>query len=194
MTTTEWKKFLSSWNEILISKIEYEPLSMDELIASDMLNNKILSNRWLGYPGATENSIKAIEQKIGMVLPPSYRNFLLISDGFRQPGNLVPKLLSIKNIDWYRVNHQETIDIWNDESNEILTDDPDAFSQYLQDALQISAEEYGGSAVYLLNPKVITDNGEWEALYFASWIPGADRYPSFWDLMQNELKVLGGDD
>jgi hypothetical protein len=26
-------------------------------------------------------------------------------------------------------------------------------------------------------------SGEWEAWYFAPWMPGANRYRSFWDLM-----------
>ena len=53
--------------------------------------------------------------------------------------------------------------------------------EYLQDALQISA--WGDAAVYLLNPRVVTAAGEWEAWFFATWIPGAHRYRTFWDLM-----------
>jgi hypothetical protein len=32
-------------------------------------------------------------------------------------------------------------------------------------------------------------DGEWEALYFAHWIPGAERYSSFWELMQAEREA-----
>jgi hypothetical protein len=45
----------------------------------------------------------------------------------------------------------------------------------------------------LLNPNIVTPDGEWEALYFAHWIPGADRYPSFWELMQAEREAFRGD-
>jgi HEAT repeat protein len=50
--------------------------------------------------------------------------------------------------------------------------------------LQISA--IGDAAVYLLNPQVITKNGEWEAWFFANWLPGAHRYRSFQELMQGQ--------
>ncbi|MER6977287.1 hypothetical protein [Streptomyces carpinensis] len=42
--------------------------------------------------------------------------------------------------------------------------------------------------VYLLNPCVVTSDGEWEAWYLAHWLPGAVRYRSFWDLMNDEYK------
>ncbi len=46
-------------------------------------------------------------------------------------------------------------------------------------ALEISDHEVSGSAVYLLTPQIITPEGEWEAWFFAHWIPGAERYRSF---------------
>lgn len=43
--------------------------------------------------------------------------------------------------------------------------------------------DIGDDAVYLLNPQVLTEDGEWEAWSFAAWLPGAVRFPSFWDLI-----------
>lgn len=45
-------------------------------------------------------------------------------------------------------------------------------------------------AILLLNPQVITSEGEWEAWFFSNWGPGADRYPSFWELMQEQYDVM----
>jgi hypothetical protein len=56
--------------------------------------------------------------------------------------------------------------------------------EYLQTALEISEDT--GDGVCLLNPQVVFPDGEWEAWFFAHWIPGAHRYRSFWDLMQAE--------
>jgi hypothetical protein len=56
--------------------------------------------------------------------------------------------------------------------------------EYLQDCLEISAE--GDSAILLLNPHVVTPAGEWEAWFFANWLPGARRYRSFHELMEAE--------
>jgi len=54
----------------------------------------------------------------------------------------------------------------------------------------LTISEPGDSAIFLLNPEVVDANGEWEAWFFANWYPGAARYRSFWDLMQEELKSL----
>ncbi len=44
------------------------------------------------------------------------------------------------------------------------------------------------SAIYLLNPQVVTEEGEWEAWFFANWLPGAARYRSFQEMMEAEYQ------
>ena len=67
------------------------------------------------------------------------------------------------------------------------TQDPARFRvEYLESALEVS--DIGDSAIYLLNPKVVTPNGEWEAWLFANWLPGASRHRSFAELMQAEYQ------
>jgi hypothetical protein len=56
--------------------------------------------------------------------------------------------------------------------------------EYIRTALEIS--DVGDTAIYLLNPQVVAPDGEWEAWFLASWLPGANRYRSFWELMQAE--------
>jgi hypothetical protein len=52
---------------------------------------------------------------------------------------------------------------------------PGAFrAEYLQTALEIS--DRGDSAILLLNPQILSKDGEWEAWRFANWLPGAKRY------------------
>ena len=65
-------------------------------------------------------------------------------------------------------------------------------SEYLESMLQVSAVERFGTGVYLLNPKIIFPDGEWEAWFHASWLAGANRYPSFWDLMEAEYAAFLG--
>ena len=57
---------------------------------------------------------------------------------------------------------------------------------YLQTALEISSK--GDAAIYLLNPQVLTPEGEWEAWFFCDWLPGADLYGSFLEMMQAEYE------
>ena len=54
--------------------------------------------------------------------------------------------------------------------------------------LEISDES--DSAIYLLNPEVVTAEGEWEAWLFANWLPGASRYRSFAELMEAEYRTF----
>ena len=48
--------------------------------------------------------------------------------------------------------------------------------------------DWGDSAIYVLNPQVVTAEGEWGAWFFANWQAGAVRHRSFWDLMQAEYQ------
>jgi hypothetical protein len=55
-------------------------------------------------------------------------------------------------------------------------------NEYLKTALAISEE--GDAAICLLNPKIVTNEGEWEAWEFANWYPGARRFRSFREMME----------
>lgn len=42
---------------------------------------------------------------------------------------------------------------------------------------------------YLLNPEVATPEGEWEAWILGHKILGAQRWPSFWGMVQEESRT-----
>jgi len=151
----------------------------------------VLTSGWLGFPGVSEEQLAELELRLGVTLPPSYRSFLRVSNGFLQPGVIVPRILPANEVGWLRDIDPDTIDVWTEGMSR--TDgvaDPDAFEQYLPTALQVSARETVGTAMYLLNPQVASAEGEWEAFFFAHWVPGVQRFPSFWALMQAELQNL----
>ena len=56
-----------------------------------------------------------------------------------------------------------------------------------KNSLQIS--DWENSAIFLLNPQVIS-GGEWEAWFYANWLPGANRYRSFWDMLRMEYELF----
>jgi hypothetical protein len=131
-------------------------------------------------------------------LPPSYRAFLVTTNGWCDAGFFIHKLWPVQEIEWYAARHQDLIDAWmsgvsyygpappvSDEEYFVYGDQQAALrDEYLQTALEISEDT--GDGVCLLNPKVVFPDREWEAWFFAHWIPGAHRYRSFWDLMQAE--------
>lgn len=57
-------------------------------------------------------------------------------------------------------------------------------TKYLKTALAIS--EGIDAAIYLFNPQIVTEAGEWEAWFFSNELPGAIRYQSFPEMMQAE--------
>jgi hypothetical protein len=196
----DWRAWLSDWNVELLQALERQPPHTSRFEAAD-ISPDVLTMCWLGYPGATEQAIQTLEDRLGNVLPPSYRSFLLISNGWRLPGNIVPRLWSTNEIDWFASQNQafiatltsEVMPHIPDEEYFVYGEGQDSVTmraEYLLSALQISAREVAGTAVYLLNPRVVTADGEWEAWSYAHWFPGAYRYRSFWELMQAERELF----
>lgn len=194
MATFDWPGLMTAWNAELLADEEIHEQLAPEVIASG----------WLGYPGASEETLAALEERLGAALPPSYRAFLAYTNGWRATGHFIPAVLSTEEIEWFAVRNQDTIDAWQD-GERYDGREPDPVpdeeyldygeggsaegamrSEYLQSTLEISDRETAGTAIYLLNPQIATPEGEWEAWFFAHWIPGATRYRSFWDLMAHE--------
>jgi hypothetical protein len=194
-----WKEFLQQWSREILKFDNYA------LPAGMSLPSEVVSSQWLGYAGATEEEIAKAEARLGKTLPPSYRAFLKTSNGWRQTTPFIWELWSTREIEWYRVHGQESINAYtgaltnSDGSAKFSPSDEEYLVygeqqrewyfrvEYLQTALQIS-EECDGS-VYLLNPQIVTPEGEWEAWFMASW-SGASRYRSFQELMLAEYRKL----
>lgn len=196
----QWRPFLKQVSRDLLKDIA---------IREDLPHDVVVS-AWLGYDGASEQEIVALEKRLGRRLPPSYRTFLAASNGWRQCGPSILKLWPCAEVRWFREHNQDWIDAYEHPENsgiEIVGPDgqplkaaPVAAEEYaiygdeqnpclfrvqhLQSALEIS--DIGDSAILLLNPEVVNEEGEWEAWLFANWLPGARRYRSFRELMQGE--------
>jgi hypothetical protein len=179
----DWLAFLQEWNRELIA--------CDD-IARD-LPPEVKASHWLGFPGASEEQIARAEARLGRRLPPSYRAFLSVSNGWRSTGFFISRLWSTDEIEWFRVRHHEWIDDWNrgaeyyDLRNpQQVVPDPNDERLSLPFTLEVS--DVGDSAIYLLNPQIVTAEGEWQAWFFSNWNPGAVRYDSFQEMMQAERK------
>jgi hypothetical protein len=184
----DWNGWLREWNHQLLSGFA---VTGRDAFTDPLVTPSLVDGGWLGAPGADEDQVVALEARLGARLPPSYRSFLRTSNGFLQPGMIVPRLLPIDEVGWLRDVDPATIEVWSPGLAKAGAAAPaDGFERYLPSALQVSARETVGTAMYLLNPEVVSADGEWEAFYFAHWIPGADRFPSFWELMQREQETF----
>jgi hypothetical protein len=127
-------------------------------------------------PGASEEEMRAAEARLGTSLPPDYRAFLRATNGLDGLADWVTRLRPAGELAWLRDEDPELIDVWA----EAAGDDS------LDRTLVLSDEEDG--ARVLLNPAAVADDGEWEAWFFAHWVPGAEPYPSFRALVE-ELRA-----
>ncbi len=170
MNSLDWQPFLKQWAEEMLDVAE----------DTDDLPSEAIKARWLGFPGVTKAQIAEVETRLGVTLPPSYKAFLKVTNGWRQPEAFwaanAGSLWQANQAQWFAVANQDWIDAYAA---------PDQAEGHLQVALQISEN---GDGVYLLNPKVVDNAGEWEAWFFADWNPGADKYPSFQEMMQAQYQ------
>lgn len=189
-TEFDWRTFLQAFTQDLLAD--------DSIRAS--VPDEVQQTGWMGFEGATEQQIIALEARLGKPLPPSYRAFLRTSNGWRQSGAFIDRLYSVDEVDWFRVRNRQWIDAFTlggfatllspsvpDVEYLVYDDQQDPARgrwEYLQDALEISP--VGDAAIYLLNPRVVFPDGEWEAWFFANWLPGATRYRSFREMMLAE--------
>jgi hypothetical protein len=198
MNTADWQDFLKEESRQIIADNLCETSNgVPELWQHSKLSNEAVQSEWLGIEGATESQIQATEERLGIALPASYRNFLSVTNGWNdwQVGSL--RLYSTEEVCWFRDNNQDWIDDLVDGSyiegyDDSIPDERyftygkaqssnDIRIEYLQSALQISVASEG--SVILLNP-IIVANGEWEALLFSDHLGGGPRYRTFSEMIQ----------
>lgn len=183
MASMDWKAFLTQWSREIIEA------------HGDDLPSEVVSAGWLGAAPATAEEIAEAERRLGLSLPPSYRAFLQLSNGWLDTGIYDEELSRVDEINWLAQTEPDILEAWMqeaDEEGDYTSEEYHAYGdaqdetiipkQYLRELLQISST---GDELLLLNPKVVNAEGEWEAWFLADWIPGAYRYPSFQALMES---------
>ncbi|MFI0266956.1 SMI1/KNR4 family protein [Streptomyces luteogriseus] len=158
-TAFDWRSFLLGWSEEWA-----DSLSDDDTRSED--DEAARQARRLGFPPASEERIAAMEKRLGRRMPPSYREFLKISDGWRHAGGFVWLLAGTADARWH-----------NDESGlgdmfeEYLDEDAGPEERHEADlwrrGLQLDVES---DATYvLMDPDDVDEDGEWAVYTWASW-------------------------
>src|SRR5947209_3581171 len=112
MTPANWKSLMTAWSAQLLTT---------ELVRH--LDPKDRKRDYLGFPPAKASTIAALESRLGIPLPPSYRSFLQATDGFRVISPFTYHLRSAADVDWFRVENQGHIETCNEPTP---YDNPDA--------------------------------------------------------------------
>ncbi len=68
------------------SLLNEETLNFDDYQFTVLdLSPEVVTSKWLGYSGASDEQLERAELRLGIQLPPSCREFLQITNGWRQP-------------------------------------------------------------------------------------------------------------
>lgn len=190
----DYPKRLKRWAKAALAEEEFEyAVTLGEPTSPTLA--ALFDHGVLFASGAAPDAIEAAEKRLGVSLPPSYRQFLLASNGLlvaSQSTNLLPA----DDICWFAEANQDWIDAWSEGGEEDDMDDEQYLTygddqdcvwmrrEYLKTALQIS--DCSSGDVLLLNPAVKFGD-EWEAWLFGNTLPGAIRYRSFAELIEAQV-------
>lgn len=166
----DWKPWLTRWSAEWISTAE-----------PGTLDSAVLRERWLGFAPATEDEVAAAEARLGVRLPPSYREFLLTTNGWRDAGCFVFRMRDTSTLGWLR-DHEA---YWADWEELAPDDNPDPGNgNRFTRGLLLSLEADAG--ILFLDPGDVDEAGEWAAYSLFSWRaePPA-RFASFTELMED---------
>ncbi|MFE1946682.1 SMI1/KNR4 family protein [Streptomyces massasporeus] len=176
-TAFDWRSFLRVWSEEWADSLAAD----DDTRSED--DEAARRARRLGFPPASEGRIAAMERRLGRRMPPSYREFLGVSDGWRHAGGFVWLLAGTEDARWH-----------NDESGlgamyeEYLDEDAGPEERREADVwrrgLQLDVES---DATYvLMDPDDVDEDGEWAVYTWASWRAAPpERHANFRTFMRD---------
>ncbi|WP_157523205.1 SMI1/KNR4 family protein [Herbidospora cretacea] len=143
--------------------------------------------------GAGEAGVRLLEERLGVRLPPDYREFLTVTGGWNPDTPMCPPLRPPAQVGWTRDVDPDLAEGWGDDLPPVPDEEYFLYgpeqdcalhfrSEYLRDTLHVS--DWDDGQVVLLNPRIVSPGGEWEAWDYANWHPGAVRYRSFRELLE----------
>ncbi|MFE2672985.1 SMI1/KNR4 family protein [Streptomyces hygroscopicus] len=171
-TVGQWRAYLAEYSATILRVADEEDLGD--------VSDEQRAVGWLGYEGADEESILALEERLGTRLPPSYRAFLGASDGWLNISPFMWRMRTAKTVGWLREADPETWSVIRGGAAGAGDD-----TAFMDRALLVSEE--GDAQHWLLDPADVSEDGEWAAYIWASWYPAlGDRHASFAALVAEE--------
>lgn len=98
MTKFDWENLLKEFSQKLIADLNERKKAE--------IPSEVIQSGWLGYLGATEEQITQAEARLETTLPPSYREFLKVTNGWRKADWTELQLWSTEEVDWFCVGNQ----------------------------------------------------------------------------------------
>ncbi|MEF3113699.1 SMI1/KNR4 family protein [Streptomyces chrestomyceticus] len=174
-TAFNWHPFLLRWSEEWADSLPDDATRSEEDEAARRA-------RWLGFPPASEERIAAMEERLGRRMPPSYREFLKVSDGWQHAGGFVRLLAGITGARWHN-NGSGLADMFE----EYLDDDAGPAERRAADIWRrgLQLDVVSDITHVLLDPEDVDEDGEWAVYTWASWRAAPpERYANFVEFMR----------
>ncbi len=163
----QWQRYLAEYSADVLRTAEDDDLTE----VSDRQRDTL----WLGFDGAPADRLDALEQRLGVALPPSYRAFLAVSDGWLNLSAFMWTMATTETAGWLRDVDAEMAELLEEDEVEGLG----------ERALLVSGD--GDAQYWLLDPGDVSADGEWAAYVWASWYPGlGERHDSFAALVDDQ--------
>ncbi|MFE1508123.1 SMI1/KNR4 family protein [Streptomyces sp. NPDC058726] len=179
----DWQQFLRRWqDEWVPGEDDVEDLEEGGLTLADLA---------LAAPPAAEAEIAAAEERLGTRFPPSYREFLGASNGWRLDGGSVYRLGAAHEVGWFG-DPMDMTAIYRRGLDERSAEQEVRLAGMWERALQLETDSDMSYA--LLDPGDTDEDGEWALYVYKGWsgeIP--DRYPSFGAYMRRMYQGFHSD-
>ncbi|WHM41077.1 SMI1/KNR4 family protein [Streptomyces sp. BPTC-684] len=174
-TAFDWRPFLLRWSG------EWSDSLPDDAARSEK-DETARRVRWLGFPPASEERIATMEERLGRRIPPSYREFLKVSNGWQHAGGFIFLLAGTADARWHD-NESGLADMFE----EYLDDDAGPEERREADlwrrGLQLDVES--DITHVLLDPEDVDEEGEWAVYVWSSWRAAPpERYANFGEFMR----------
>lgn len=160
-----WHEFLGRWQEEWVPRADEDEDGGHSLVRP-------------GRPAADEAAIAAAEERLGRRLPPSYREFLAVSNGWHVDQTAgVYQLGGAADIDWFQDPFDMT-PLYEENLGDNSREEDILLAGMWQRALRLETDSDMSYA--LLDPGDSDQDGEWALYLYKGWggeLP--DRYPSF---------------
>ena len=165
MNVDEWHEFLLKWQQQVLENDKYVKAFYVFDVFPELAEGPIV-------PSGNVDAVEALETRLGKSLPESYRNFLLAAPGWIHV-TMFARFLPPEEVDWFYDTNKDWVDVWLEGSGDYEVTDEDYFvygadqdcinirAEYMKSCLKLSTDEDG--YVFLLNPEITTEDGEWEA-------------------------------
>lgn len=115
--------------------------------------------------------VEALERRLGVRLPPTYREFLAICGGLPVTGALTEGLRPAERVGWFRDLEAEWVQIWRETA--LDPEVPGPAVELMNRALLVS--EPGDQALLLDPDEIEPATGEWACYTFSNFAPGSHR-------------------